>query len=478
MRYPHIKPAGWLALVFLASFLMLWTINNPKEPKSKLGRPLRVGVAVWPGYAGGIYANSGFKATKESIFWSDCNHLLVEFAVMGNGKQDREIAFTPFTPGKPNGKQFDVVWSTVDYSAEELPRLRRQGIEARVFLQVDWSRGGDAIIADSKIESIRDLKGKIVALDWHGPSGWLLASTLKTAGLTKNDVIIRDTQDPKKAGRNFEEDDKVAAAVLWEPYITEMLDNQRRSCKVLLSTSSAANLIADVLVARKDFIDQHREVLEDFCRCWLKGAHDINQNPARAVKPLLAGFKSIPESPFTGEGNTRRMLNLIAAAGQAENAEMFGLLRANKHPLFDSIFTQARDLMSDDRVFRPDDAKDTSILEKLISPRPQPVDCKNTENIKPVLAQEIALDLAAGNNTPAGRQARLDELATTALTYSQACISLEGPQAREAKLYLADHYKFDETRFVTKPNGNRGLVYVLPDAEVKARTQRENRDID
>src|SRR2546423_6875560 len=46
-----------------------------------LGRPLRVGVVTWPGYAGGITANNGFKANKQCIFWNG-HKLLVEFLLM------------------------------------------------------------------------------------------------------------------------------------------------------------------------------------------------------------------------------------------------------------------------------------------------------------------------------------------------------------------------------------------------------------
>ena len=36
--------------------------------KGLLGRPLRVGIVTWPGYAGGIVANNGFKPNKDCIY--------------------------------------------------------------------------------------------------------------------------------------------------------------------------------------------------------------------------------------------------------------------------------------------------------------------------------------------------------------------------------------------------------------------------
>src|ERR1700704_1016905 len=46
-----------------------------------LGRPLRVGIVTWPGYAGGIVANNGFAANKDCIYWTKYNQT-VEFLLM------------------------------------------------------------------------------------------------------------------------------------------------------------------------------------------------------------------------------------------------------------------------------------------------------------------------------------------------------------------------------------------------------------
>src|SRR5687768_4335907 len=79
-----------------------------------LGRPLRVGVVTWPGYAGGIVANNGFKANKQCIYWN--NHkLLVEFLLV----EDVDARAKAFAKGGDDG--IDIVWSTVDFWANELP---------------------------------------------------------------------------------------------------------------------------------------------------------------------------------------------------------------------------------------------------------------------------------------------------------------------------------------------------------------------
>src|SRR5258706_10563632 len=59
--------------------------DKPSAPVAEctglLGRPLRVGIVTWPGYAGGIVANDGFKPSKESIYFRR-HKLCVEFMLM------------------------------------------------------------------------------------------------------------------------------------------------------------------------------------------------------------------------------------------------------------------------------------------------------------------------------------------------------------------------------------------------------------
>ncbi|MDQ3747223.1 MAG: hypothetical protein M3444_22865, partial [Acidobacteriota bacterium] len=131
------------------------------------GRPLRVGIVTWPGYAGGLVANNGFKPNHDCIFFNKYG-LEVEFLLM----EDIDVRNKAFAKGGADG--VDIVWSTVDFWANELPSFLGDGVKARAIMQVDWSRGGDAIVVDPSIKRIEDLKGKTVSLATQTPSDWLL----------------------------------------------------------------------------------------------------------------------------------------------------------------------------------------------------------------------------------------------------------------------------------------------------------------
>src|SRR5712691_7367658 len=92
-----------------------------------LGRPLRVGVVTWPGYAGGIVANNGFKPTDDSIYYKRHN-LYVEFLLM----EDVDARAKAFARGGKEG--VDIVWSTVDFWGNELPGFIKNDTKARAIM--------------------------------------------------------------------------------------------------------------------------------------------------------------------------------------------------------------------------------------------------------------------------------------------------------------------------------------------------------
>jgi len=156
------------------------TQGGPTSEQGLLGRPLRVGVVTWPGYAGGIVANNGFAPNKDCIYWK--NHkLLVEFMLM----EDVDVRAKAFASGGAEG--VDIVWSTVDFWANELPGFIKSGVGARAIMQVDWSRGGDAIVADRSIRTIEDLKNKRISLALFTPSHWLLEHNLQNSSLDETE---------------------------------------------------------------------------------------------------------------------------------------------------------------------------------------------------------------------------------------------------------------------------------------------------
>jgi ABC-type nitrate/sulfonate/bicarbonate transport system substrate-binding protein len=354
-----------LALILVTGNCDNKKIDNTGGGQGLFGRPLRVGIVSWPGYGGGITANNGFKPNRECIFWKKYN-LLVEFVLL----EDVDARAKAFARGGEGG--VDIVWSTVDFWANELPGFINGGVKARAVMQVDWSRGGDAIVADSTINRIEDLKGKKISLALFTPSHWLLEYSLENSTLSDDEQAqIARSLIGKNASPDARADfvaGKVDAAVVWEPDVTEALQ-KRDGSHIIVSTKTSTNIIADLMVARDDFINQHPEVIQALVQGWLDGTGEANRQPDLVVKLLM---DNEPIYNNLGAQKTREGLASIKWADLPDNVQMFGL--DGSEPLFDRIFRQAgkawvkRGYISQE--VSPDQAKDTRFLKKIYDAKP------------------------------------------------------------------------------------------------------------
>lgn len=442
-----------------------------------LGRPLRVGVVTWPGYAGGIVANGGFKPNPDSIF--NKQEVLkkdgVEFLLM----EDVDVRNKAFAKGGADG--VDIVWSTVDFWANELPAFVKDNVKARAIMQVDWSRGGDAIVVDPSITKVEDLKGKKVSLAQFTPSHWLLATALQNSSLDEseqkdimNNIVGRPASPDARVDFVAK---KVDAAVVWEPDVTEALQ-KRPGAKVLYSTKTADNLIADIMVAREDFIKEHPDVIKAFIQGWFEGTAEANRNPSQAVKVLM---ENEPLYKELGEQTTREGLTTVKWADLKDNTKMFGL--DGGEPLFDGIFKNAsQEWLKYGYItapVSPEQSKDISFLKEIFAANPVPRDpdrvlpvasgdvlTKGGATTRPV---DILFPSGSSDLTADAKQVIDTDVKLLAETNTNAYIRVEGntdsdgprpvniaiSKARAQKVvdYLVAQYKFNPNRFIVVGNG-------------------------
>lgn len=275
---------------------------------SRLTRPIRVAIVTWGGYAGGIVANNGFAPNKDSLFFQD-QGIQVELLVIDDFEKSRDA----FRAGGDKGG-VDIMWSTVDAFALEYGGLRR--LAPKAILQYDWSRGGDAIAVDASIKSVADLRGKKLAVAEATPSHYFALYVLTQGGLTNRDVEWVFTTSAVEAANVFKAG-RVDAAVSWSPDVY-IAARERPGAHILASTKEASNLIADIFVARGDFLEQHPEDARRFVAGWLKGVDLANQNPDRTAALLAKSFSGI------GLEDAKGMLQDVKLPNYAEAKGFFG----------------------------------------------------------------------------------------------------------------------------------------------------------
>jgi outer membrane protein OmpA-like peptidoglycan-associated protein len=146
----------------------------------------------------------------------------------------------------------------------------------------------------------------------------------------------------------------------------------------LFSTADATELVADVLLVRKDFLDTHLETAEKLARVWF-AAVDL----AEADRPAAARLISTVASRFRDELGYEKTLAALDWAKWttlADNVRLFGL--DGTTPAFDRVYNQADGIWINypqaeikDR-FAPSVMRDDRVVRRIWEARGRPVATK------------------------------------------------------------------------------------------------------
>jgi NitT/TauT family transport system substrate-binding protein len=276
-------------------------------------------INVWIGWLPIVAANHGFKANTDSIFYRD-----YKFKVELKLIDDPVVARDTFAAG-----QSHVLWGTLDMIALFAESLMRDSRTApRVFQQVDWSSGGDGIVARDNIKSIEDLKGKTVAYAQSSPSQYYFNTLLLFAGIQPRQVSHKYTRSAFEASAAFVADKNIDACVSWAPDIYNIPDKVPGT-KLLSSTADAAKVITDVWAARADFARDHPAVIKGLVEGIFKGMEQLARDKSfkdQACKWLASGYGLAPDE-------IKGMLNDAHSTNFAENRQFF--LNANNATNFE-----------------------------------------------------------------------------------------------------------------------------------------------
>lgn len=256
-----------------------------KKNTVRTTKPVKILLITWGGDVATIYANGG-KITQPGSTFAQ-KGLSIELSREDNPLMMVEKVINGETP---------YFRGTNDQIQGALEAFQDRGIEMVVIYQETWSTGGDTIVVRSdKIKTVADLRGKTIGLQRYGPHVLYLATVLKGAGLTLNDVSIKwlreltippyDSKgvavDPMTA---MQRDPNLDAVLVISPDMVALTaphskcgkdgnppcdvgggqESSIKGAKLLLSTKTAAAVIADVYAVRKDYFDANRQEVQSF----------------------------------------------------------------------------------------------------------------------------------------------------------------------------------------------------------------------
>ena len=245
-------------------------------------------INVWPGWAPIIMANSGLEPNDQSVFAKKYG-FYVKLSIVDDPVKARDL----FASG-----QSHILWGTLDMIALFAPELVKDSRTVPVVCQqVDFSAGGDGIVARGEIRSINDFrikdgKRKKVVLAQNSPSHYLIMSLLIDAGIDPGDIDFKWSADAPSAAKIFVQDPSYDAFVGWSPDIYNVTDKLKGS-RLVVTTGTANHLIADVWAVRNDFYRDHPEIVSGMVRGILEGVDMVRKDPNRAAQALATAF-SLP----------------------------------------------------------------------------------------------------------------------------------------------------------------------------------------
>lgn len=252
-----------VVLTFLIFIFILGCEN--KEIK-----PLRVGMSPWPGYEPLVLAS-------ELGFYGDKNIKIVRFA----------------TPSESFRALRNGAVEVAVFTIDEVLHYAEVENSPKVFLILDISNGGDAIVAKPEIKTLNDLKGKRVATEGSALGEYVINRALDFSnGVKINDINLTSLEMGKQefAYKNG----KVDALVTYEPTKTLLLN---AGAKVIFDSKQIPNEIVDVMLTNKNNLINRKDDLKAIVDGWFKALEYIKKNPEIAYEKM-ASYEGVSKSEF------------------------------------------------------------------------------------------------------------------------------------------------------------------------------------
>lgn len=157
-----------------------------------------------------------------------------------------------------------------------------KGLKQKVVMPIDFSNGGDAIVADKSITSVADFKGKKVGFNPLSPSDFLLAYALKVNGLSAKDIDPINMTPEGIPGAMAS--GSLPVGVTYEPNVSQILGMPGDKFHVVYSSKDAPGLITDVLAFDEKVIAKRPAAIKALMQGYLDGLAYMQSHPDEAAK--------------------------------------------------------------------------------------------------------------------------------------------------------------------------------------------------
>lgn len=300
---------------YISSDPLTKVVSNT-EIKDVNSGEIQVPIITWGGDIATILANGNDLKTQSGSLFSKQNLKLklVRKDAFADQLKDYLSGKSPFLRG---------TMGMINMASEAISKDPRT--KPVVIYQMTWSTGGDALVVKSNIHSIKDLKGKTIALQAYGPHVDYMTKMLADAGLSAKDVTIKwlpDLTGTDDAPMAALQTNDVDAAFVITPDAMVLTsggtvgtgaEDSVKGAKILLSTRTANRIISDVYAVRSDYFEKNKSEIEGFVGSLLKAEEELQTLfKAKSGSDYQDTLKSSAKILLDSEQATADVLGLYA----------------------------------------------------------------------------------------------------------------------------------------------------------------------
>jgi NitT/TauT family transport system substrate-binding protein len=166
-------------------------------------------------------------------------------------------------------------------SLDELFGLAVDGLQPRIILVVDVSHGADVVVGRAGMRTMRDLKGKSVAVESSALGAFVLSRALLLNGMQASDVNVVHLESNEQP-RAFEKG-QVDGAVTFDPYRTQFL---RAGATTLFDSTQIPGEIVDLLAVRATALQKHPKAIQTLLTGWFDALDYMKNEPSDAARRM------------------------------------------------------------------------------------------------------------------------------------------------------------------------------------------------
>lgn len=166
-------------------------------------------------------------------------------------------------------------------SLDELFGLAADGLQPRVILVADVSHGADVVVGRADMRTVKDLKGKRVAVESGALGAYVLSRALTLNGMQAGDVDVVHLESNEQPAA-FEKG-QVDAAVTFDPYRAQLL---RAGAKTLFDSRQIPGEIVDLVAVRATVLEKQPQAVQVLLAGWFKAIDYLEREPQDAARRM------------------------------------------------------------------------------------------------------------------------------------------------------------------------------------------------